>query len=73
MLLQKIVKNVRMMVHMHVGWMDRIADIKYYKEIPQHLSGGFFVQNVDSSILYDHAYTLGERGDKVPSLMCTDK
>ena len=41
MLLQKIVKNVRMMVHMHVGWMARIADIKYHKKSPSILVGDF--------------------------------
>ena len=52
---------------------DGTMVVSYVYKSASNQSGGFFVQNGDSSYLYDHAYIPGERGDKVPSLMCADK
>jgi hypothetical protein len=52
---------------------DGIMVESYVYKSASDQTGGFFVRGGYSAILYDHAYIPGERGDKVPGLICADK
>ena len=52
---------------------DGIMVESYVYKSASDQTGGFFVRGGYSAILYDHAYILIERGDKVYGLICADK